>query len=69
MLNDLTENLIQKNQLFMCFNALTILRVFLDVSWHSAFTHDPCGLFLKKANIDKTTSTISGFLSEPIAAF
>jgi hypothetical protein len=51
VLTDLTENLIQKKN-FLCANPLTVLRVFLDASRHSAFTHVVC--FPKKANIDKT---------------
>ena len=39
MLTDLTENLIQKKTNFLCANPLTVLRVFLDASRHSAFTH------------------------------
>ena len=38
MLTDLTENLIQKKY-FLCANPLTVLRVFLDASRHSAFTN------------------------------
>ena len=38
VLTDLTENLIQKNQL-LCVDPLTVLMVFLDASRHSAFTH------------------------------
>ena len=41
MLIDLTENLIKKNN-FLCANPLTVLRVFLDASRHSAFTHVVC---------------------------
>ena len=38
VLTDLTENLIQKTN-FLCVDPLTVLRVFLDASRHSAFTH------------------------------
>ena len=48
MLTDLTENLIQKNQ-NLCTNPHTVLRVFLDASRNSAFTHVE-----KKAKIDET---------------
>jgi hypothetical protein len=37
MLTDLTENLISKKKL--CVNPLTVLRVFVDASRHSAFIH------------------------------
>jgi hypothetical protein len=38
VLTDLTENLIPKKN-FLCASPLTVLRVFLDASRHSAFTH------------------------------
>ena len=49
VLTDLTENLTQKTN-FLCANPLTVLRVFLDASRHSAFT---CGFCLKNSNIDE----------------
>jgi hypothetical protein len=39
ILTDLIENLIPKKNSFLCANPLTVLRVFLDASRHSAFTH------------------------------
>ena len=39
VLTDLTEKIIQKKPSFLCVNPLTVLRVFLDASRHSAFTH------------------------------
>jgi hypothetical protein len=50
MLTDLAENLIQKKN-FLCADHLTVPRVFLDASRHSAFTHV---VFHIKANIDET---------------
>jgi hypothetical protein len=39
VLTDLTENIIGKKPNFLCTNPLTVLRVFLDASRHSAFEH------------------------------
>jgi hypothetical protein len=50
MLTDLTENLIQKNQLSMCWPPYSSEGVFGRVS---AFCVHPCGLFLKKSILTK----------------
>ena len=51
VLTDLTENLIQKNQLFMCWPPYSSEGVFGRVS---AFCVHPCGFCLENSNIDET---------------
>jgi hypothetical protein len=48
VLTDLTENLIQKKINFLCVDPLTVLRVFLNASRQSAFTHV---VFVSKTHI------------------
>ena len=51
LLTDLTENLIQKKQLFMCWPPHSSEGVFGRVS---VFCVHPCGLFFENSNIDET---------------